>query len=367
MPGSENADRSAVESVLVPIDRLTLVRTANLVITLMVALLSLLKWFILGSEFLPLAGILIALLGVCNGIYLAMGGSALVVARLIIVGLTLALVYASFITGGFGGPIVLFAPVLPVLSFLLIGPRAGWIAAIGMVVGLLVILQLHFVNAVPPTPHAQSTLVFGRFIAVASTGIISTWVIWAFAVTATALGERNELLANTDHLTGIANRRFSENYLNQEVHRARRSGRDLSLIVGDVDSFKRYNDVNGHQAGDECLKKVALVMELCTQRPGDMVGRFGGEEFIAVLPETGADGALIVAERMRQAVLDEYMPYDPNEPEVVSMTFGVSSFRGKEIESASSMIKLADRALYLGKEQGRNTVMMNQPLRVVPG
>jgi diguanylate cyclase (GGDEF)-like protein len=135
-----------------------------------------------------------------------------------------------------------------------------------------------------------------------------------------------------------------------------------------VDFFKRYNDVNGHQAGDECLKRIALAMELCTQRPGDMVGRFGGEEFVAVLPETDADGAVVVAERIRQAVFDEHIPYDAGEPEVVSMTFGVSSARGKEIDTASNLIKLADRALYRGKEQGRNRVVMNLPLRVVqPG
>jgi diguanylate cyclase (GGDEF)-like protein len=358
---TEDSEKFTGESLLVPIDRRTLVQTANLITTLAVASLSLIKWLILGSGFMPISGIIITVLGVCNGIYLLMGGAAIVAARFIIVVFILGLGYGSFNTGGFDGPVVLLAPIIPILSFLLIGPRTGWVAAVAMVLSLLVVLALHLVGAVPPSPHAEHVLIFARFVALASTGVIATWVIWTFAVAATALGQRNKFLANTDHLTGIANRRFSEKLLDQEILRARRSGQDLSLIISDVDLFKRYNDANGHQAGDECLQRVAGIMKHNVRRPADMVGRFGGEEFIAVLPETNSDGAFAIAERMRQALLDEHMPYEPGKPEMVSMTLGVTSSPGKKIDSASDMIRLADRALYQGKEQGRNTVVMNLP------
>lgn len=364
--GTEGSDKVAGESVLLAVDRRSLVRTTNLVVTVLVVILSALKWSIAGSGFLPIGGIIITLLGVCNGIYLARGGASRVAARFIVLALSLGMVYGSFTTGGFGGPIVLLAPVIPVLSFLLIGPRAGWVAAFATALGLLVVLTLHLFDVVPPSPQTEQNLIIGRFIALATSGVFVTWVIWAFAASAAALGQRNKLLANTDHLTGIANRRFSENFLKQEILRARRSGEVLSLIIADVDNFKRYNDVNGHQAGDKCLQRAAGAIKRSARRPADMVGRFGGEEFIAVLPNTDPDGAFAIAECMRQALLDEHMPYEPGKPEIVSMTLGVTSFPGKEIDAISGMVRLADRALYQGKEQGRNRVVMNLPLSHSP-
>ncbi|MEQ8517321.1 MAG: GGDEF domain-containing protein, partial [Chromatocurvus sp.] len=120
--------------------------------------------------------------------------------------------------------------------------------------------------------------------------------------------------------------------------------------------------VNGHPAGDKCLQRIAGVMQQSVRRPADMVGRFGGEEFIAVLPDTGAEGALAIAECMRRALIAEHIPYESGKPETVSMTLGVTSFAGKDIKSTSGMITLADRALYEGKERGRNSVVLNLPL-----
>ena len=362
LSASESSGELEGELGPLPVGRRTLLRTTNVVVTVAVVILSILKWTIAGSGFLPIGGIFITLLGFCNGIYLARGGSSIVGARFIILAVSLALIYGTVISGGFAGPVVLLVPVVPVLAFLLSGPRAGWIAAVVMVLGLFVVLALHFFEMVPRSPLQERDLIIGRFIALSASGVFVTWVIWAFAASAAVMGQRNKLLANTDHLTGIANRRFSENFLNQEILRARRSGENLSLIIADVDHFKRYNDVNGHQAGDACLQRVADAMRLATRRPADMVGRFGGEEFIAVPPNTGSDGAQSIAEGMRRALLDLHIPYEPGKPEVVSMTLGVTTFPGKEIESSSGMIRLADRALYKGKEQGRNTVVVHLPL-----
>jgi diguanylate cyclase (GGDEF)-like protein len=359
---SEISDEVEAESGLLQVDQRTLVQRTNVVAAVTVVILSILRWAIGPAVYLPVGGIAIILLCFCNGIYLARGGSPIVGARLIILAVSLDFIYGTFFSGGFAGPIVLLVPVVPALAFLLSGSRAGWIAAVVMVFSLFLLLALHFFEVVPRNPLPDGVLVIGRFIALSSSGLLVIWVIWAFAANAAVLGQRNKLLANTDHLTGLPNRRFSENFLNQEILRARRSEENLSLIIADVDHFKRYNDVNGHQAGDVCLQRVADAIRLATRRPADIVGRLGGEEFIAVLPNTDSEGAQSIAECMRQALLDQRIPCQPGKPEFVSMTLGVTTFRGKEIESSSGMLRLADQALYQGKEQGRNAVVVHLPL-----
>ncbi len=114
--------------------------------------------------------------------------------------------------------------------------------------------------------------------------------------------EKLQFLATTDELTGLANYRKLRDFLEYEWRRARRTHRPVSLIICDLDDFKLFNDTYGHQAGDECLKKMALTMLKCCQRSSDLVCRYGGDEFAAVLPETDESGALVVAERIREAI-----------------------------------------------------------------
>src|SRR5688500_1708773 len=113
---------------------------------------------------------------------------------------------------------------------------------------------------------------------------------------------RLEELSFIDSLTEIANRRQFEQILDLEWRRAVRSGSPISLILADIDHFKKFNDSHGHQAGDRCLRDVATLLDSIVQRAGDQVARYGGEEFAAMLPETDAEGAASIAERMRQAV-----------------------------------------------------------------
>ncbi len=111
-----------------------------------------------------------------------------------------------------------------------------------------------------------------------------------------------EVLASLDGLTGIANRRFFDERLEVEWKRAFREKTSLSLIIADIDFFKAFNDTNGHLAGDDCLKKVAKVLQGSLRRPTDLVARYGGEEFVALLPNTGFEGALRLAKAMRLRV-----------------------------------------------------------------
>ena len=162
---------------------------------------------------------------------------------------------------------------------------------------------------------------------------------------------RLEELSFVDGLTEIANRRQFEQILDLEWRRAVRSGAPLSLILADIDHFKKFNDTYGHQAGDRCLRDVATLMDAIVQRAGDQVARYGGEEFAAMLPETEAEGAAAIAERMRQAV--EGLETEGGR---VTVSFGVATTIARDGATADALVAAADSALYEAKRAGRNLV-----------
>jgi diguanylate cyclase (GGDEF)-like protein len=164
--------------------------------------------------------------------------------------------------------------------------------------------------------------------------------------------------ARIDGLTQIANRRRFDEYLFQEWSRHIRMQQPLSLLICDVDHFKLYNDGQGHQAGDECLKSVAKAINQC-YRAGDLVARYGGEEFAMVLPQTNRAGAVQVAERVCAAVAAAALPH-PASPvcDRVTVSIGVASMTPPPHapSDARTLIQQADRHLYLAKKLGRNQV-----------
>jgi len=162
-----------------------------------------------------------------------------------------------------------------------------------------------------------------------------------------------KVLAESDGLTGLANRRLFEDTLARELARARRSGAPFALILGDVDFFKKYNDRYGHVAGDDCLRKVAAAIALGARRPGDLAARYGGEEFAVILPDTGLEGAMTVAEAIRTAVADLQLEHADGPAGQVSLSLGVATgLAGTEPDSA--WVGAADRLLYEAKAGGRN-------------
>ena len=162
---------------------------------------------------------------------------------------------------------------------------------------------------------------------------------------------RLEELSFVDALTGIANRRQFEQILDLEWRRSVRSGSPLSLIIADIDNFKLFNDSNGHQAGDSCLRDVATLLDSIVGRAGDQVARYGGEEFAALLPDTDAQGAESIAEKMRQAV--EALETEGGR---VTVSFGVASVLANDGLTPNSLVAAADAALYEAKRAGRNAV-----------
>jgi diguanylate cyclase (GGDEF)-like protein len=168
------------------------------------------------------------------------------------------------------------------------------------------------------------------------------------------------LLADTDGLTGLANRRTFDKRLELEWLRAARDGTPLSLLLIDVDQFKAYNDVYGHQAGDRCLKIVAQVFSLTVNRPGDLVARYGGEEIAILLPDTDPEGAAVVAENIRARTEALALRHDANPPlNVLTISIGgATSMPAFEVSraAANELVAMADQALYRAKTAGRNRV-----------
>jgi len=162
-------------------------------------------------------------------------------------------------------------------------------------------------------------------------------------------------LSLLDGLTGIANRRHFDRYLDTEWRRALRRPSPLALILVDVDHFKQYNDSLGHPCGDACLNRLAQAIGTGARRAADLVARYGGEEFAAILPETDIAGAIRCAETMRQAVENLAMPH-PDSPTgpVVTISLGVAQTCPTRDDTPATLIALSDTCLYQAKSQGRN-------------
>lgn len=167
-------------------------------------------------------------------------------------------------------------------------------------------------------------------------------------------------LTKVDGLTGLCNRRFLDDYLATEWKRAIRQQDPLSVLMIDVDHFKRYNDTYGHLAGDEVLKKVATAIKQSFSRPADLGARFGGEEFMAVLPKIAPAGARHIAEKLRCAVEDLRLPHSASTTaHYVTVSIGVASTIPPRNGPLTALIEAADAALYEAKKAGRNRVAVS--------
>jgi diguanylate cyclase (GGDEF)-like protein len=166
-----------------------------------------------------------------------------------------------------------------------------------------------------------------------------------------------ESLATRDSLTGLANRRFFNEFMDREWRLALRDDHPFSVIMVDIDCFKAFNDTYGHQAGDACLKDVAAALRGVVKRPMDLMARFGGEEFIAVLPGTDSHGAILLAEIMREAVAGLAIRHDASTVgSTVTVSIGVACARPGGYAAPEALISAAVDALYGAKNDGRNRV-----------
>jgi len=197
-----------------------------------------------------------------------------------------------------------------------------------------------------------------------ATGVLCIGLLWLTWLLCRELRLRHHaeqelaLLAATDALTGVANRRTLDQTLRHEWFRAQRSGQPLSVLMVDADHFKAFNDRHGHQGGDDALRAVAKVICANVRRPADLVARYGGEEFSVILAETDNAGARQIAEKIRVAV--EQMPLVAGAETPITVSIGISTWTMEKEISLEQLLFMADKALYQAKEGGRNRVVAAQ-------
>jgi diguanylate cyclase (GGDEF)-like protein len=165
-----------------------------------------------------------------------------------------------------------------------------------------------------------------------------------------------ELLAITDALTELHNHRFFQEQLEDEFERAKRFNIPMSLIIADIDRFKRVNDAYGHQQGDLVLKEMAGIIKK-NVRKIDTIARYGGEEFAIILPGTNATAAESIGERIRKEVAQHVFSGNKN-PISLTLSLGISTYPNSEVKDKEDLIRLADQALYEAKGKGRNRVVV---------
>jgi diguanylate cyclase (GGDEF)-like protein/putative nucleotidyltransferase with HDIG domain len=212
---------------------------------------------------------------------------------------------------------------------------AGQIAYVGVAYGSLLAVS-------PPSGAAA------WWVVTMGTLLVTSALIWTMRNRVELLIAQLYDAARTDPLTKLLNRRGFRELLDLELERARRGGYETTLVAGDVDHFKAVNDRSGHQVGDAVLQRISRVLE-SSRRKIDIVARVGGEEFALILPDTDQAGGLVLAERLRSALLDEFA----GDAVPITISFGLASFPDHG-ETAASLVHAADDALYLAKESGRN-------------
>jgi len=170
------------------------------------------------------------------------------------------------------------------------------------------------------------------------------------------------LVAMTDSLSGLGNRRGFDQHLDSEWRRCARDGAPLCLIMADIDHFKLYNDIYGHPQGDECIRRVAQVIRQAMRRPGDYVARYGGEEFVCILPATDLEGARGIAQSIRNALAELAISHQgaPSNGGRVTLSLGVAILPPTETVRPQFLVDLADQALYRAKKSGRDQIQVSE-------
>jgi diguanylate cyclase (GGDEF)-like protein len=175
--------------------------------------------------------------------------------------------------------------------------------------------------------------------------------------------DRLESLSVIDGLTQVANRRKFDATIENEWRRSRRNHSPISLLLMDIDYFKAYNDHYGHLAGDECLKIIARELSTVARRPADLFARFGGEEFILLLPEIESRGAAFIAKKVQEAVRKVGVPHAYSlVAGYITLSIGIATLVPQEGQSFNELISLADKLLYIAKQNGRNRIQEALPV-----
>ena len=270
-----------------------------------------------------------------------------------------SLILVAALTDGSNSAVMVLAPITPLMAAVLRGRDWGWYSSIIIVLAIFIFGALeergYYTDASQAYAHLELDLYeFWLILSVLIGALIGHHMARENAL----LNETLRRHARIDFLTGIPNRLSIEESLHNASRESKRNTNWLSVMMIDIDHFKKYNDVNGHAAGDRVLRQVAETFQKVLLRPYDFVGRYGGEEFSVILPKTDPEGAKFVAEKLREAIEKLKIPYRTSKKdEVVTVTIGLASAPGALNGRGDRLIKAADDALYTGKDCGRNRVI----------
>ena len=261
----------------------------------------------------------------------------------------------------------------PLFANIVLAQRLRSATMTSVVLGIVYAVSLYGIATMPPEVAFNNWLYF--FAAVAISLIANVRMDQdrrrAYFARARELERNRELsdavellerLSAEDALTKLPNRREFDRRLALEWGRARRELQSVALVLVDVDSFKAYNDHYGHPAGDSCLQQVAGALAAVPQRSSDLVARFGGEEFVVLLPDTTLEDAALIADRMRAAVEQMRITHEYSvAAQVVTASFGVAAMMPTPRNEPQELLAHADAALYRAKAEGRNRVAEHTP------
>jgi diguanylate cyclase (GGDEF)-like protein len=281
--------------------------------------------------------------------------------------LMIAVCYAAVmplvaITGGVHSYFIYLIPVSPLMTGLLVNGKAASLIA-GLLCAHVALLAI-FNDALPrfgiSVPQPGETLIRAFWI-VLSTVVTTVFVIFYEQLNNLLRKQLRELAFN-DALTGIANRRSIMEALELSIDVSRKNERWLTVVLIDLDDFKLINDRNSHSAGDQCLQAVATCLQNALRSSSDLVGRLGGDEFIAVLPGVNDLQARQISEALRQSIEKLVIILPDGTLCHLTATLGCCSRKGYELVTAGELLQLADAAMYKAKDSGRNRIAMHTVL-----
>lgn len=271
----------------------------------------------------------------------------------------LVLTPIAFVSGGVNSQFSYFFPIIPIFIALVSNAKYTWLTGfmvIMVVIGLYLGAQFFpdFTNENVPQNKTAS-----RALWMCLAVLTATKLGVEFNRIYSALGNQISDQAETDLLTGLKNRRSVMSFLQTSIDQAKIHGSRLSVMMIDLDHFKSINDQHGHLAGDLCLKQVAQLIKQNVRNTSDLAGRFGGEEFIVVIKDIDPQKALDIANNIRASIERATIKLNNNLELKVTTTIGICTFNAEQLSSIEHCVDLADKALYQGKKEGRNRVVMS--------
>ena len=260
-----------------------------------------------------------------------------------------------YFASGLSAPVTMLIPALCVVGFLTLSNRSSLLLCIFTILGVFALAYLELIGHSFPVNPLDSR---GELI------MRAVWLVFAtiaVALTVYYSRQENKLLENqlyeisiTDHLTGLYNRRYFDQFIAEEYSRNKRGQSWLAIVLIDIDHFKMYNDTYGHQAGDDCLQAIAKLLKSHFKRSVDRIIRYGGEEFIVALPETELEQAFHLAEEFREQVKGLNIIHSISNHKTITVSIGVNAVHGSYECNLQALIRGADQAMYQSKQQGKN-------------